>query len=183
MLSHHRRPCFLLPSALLLLSALQSPWYDGHDDWTIPPVVSVSWLVLLLYCRSQCQYWILWAWVVCQIYESLAAHIYTSIYFFFQSSLCLDVSQYVYKLVFQLSSILLGPYRGWSWRKILQNKIRTLTGPTEAITTTKHLSQFHTTSDLVRVSKTLAESMAFKYTLRVERHWKMNWWLQRIKTT
>ena len=48
-------------------------------------------------------------------------------------------------------------------------QIETLTEPTEATTPTELLSQFHTTRDLVRVSRTLAESMAFKYTLRVER--------------
>ena len=53
--------------------------------------------------------------------------------------------------------------------KYSQNKIETLTEPTEAITPTELLSQFHTTRDLVRVLKTLAENMAFKYTLRVER--------------
>ena len=41
---------------------------------------------------------------------------------------------------------------------------------TEVTTPTELLSQFHTTRDLVRVLKTLAGSLASKYTLRVEGH-------------
>ena len=54
--------------------------------------------------------------------------------------------------------------------KYSKNKTETIIDITEVITPTELLSQFHTTRDLVRVLKTLAESLASKYTLRVEGH-------------
>ena len=52
--------------------------------------------------------------------------------------------------------------------KYSQNKTETITDKTVVTTSIELLSQFHTTRDLVRVLKTLAESLASKYTLRVE---------------
>ena len=89
-------------------------------------------------------------------------------------NICSNQDQLKEELTYVERALTACKYPSWAiqrmkLKKNTPNKIETLTEPTEATTPTELLSQFHTTRDLVRVSKTLAESMAFKYTLRVER--------------